>query len=385
MLIAIWVRDTCTKQGKANEDRLARLKAAVEKTAEIRKGVVTRQHWANPEVIFIAPEYLFGRPTGENWVDPKVWLGPKPPNPRDPGRVRHLDEEDKDKIKGKLIALSAKHPEFLIVPGTIAWSVRVKDHPRLLQVAKNRIGHQPDDYTTEKPGRFPADKLARLVSFTNLDARKARKPGAGPHLTKPEEERLNNARLCLNTAFVLYGGDVKFVYSKQGDFYEVLAECKTNIAYQVAIPGDKCGVFEIEGNWYGIEICFDHACGVLHQVPLQTPPLIHLITSATVEVKTDNCVVAPGGYVANAAASSDDAGLWYNDPADGKLKRVESPRCPHVPPPPPPAPSVGPIRLPRRGPRPPNLPPSEPWPPKSYKEYPDVAGSPLWVYRADVP
>ena len=381
MLIAIWVRNTYFKQGKANEDRLARLKAAVEKTAEIRKGVVTRQDWANPEVIFIAPEYLFGRPTGENWVDPKAWLGPKPPpNPLDPKkRHRHLDEKDKDKIKGKLIALSAKHPEFLIVPGTIAWSVRVKDHPRLLQVAKNRVRLQPPGIVK---AASPADKLARLVSFTNLEARKA---GAGPPLKDAEEDRLNNARLCLNTAFVLYGGDVKFVYSKQGDFYEVLAPYDANRAYEVAIPGDKCGVFEIEGNWYGIEICYDHACGVLHQVPLQTPPLIHLITSATVEVDTHNCVVAPGGYVANAAAKPEDAGLWYNDPADGKLKRVESPRCPYVPPPPPPAPSVGPIRLPRRGPRPPNLPPSEPWPPKSYKEYPDVAGSPLWVYRADVP
>jgi hypothetical protein len=350
----------------------------VEKTAEIRNGVVTRQHWAKPEVIFIAPEYLFGRPTGVDWrpLTERQVLDAQ----RDPNRVRHLDEKDKDYIKGELIALSAKHPKFLIVPGTIAWSVRVKDHPRLLQVAQNRVGHQPDDYTTGEPGRFPADKLARLISFKSLDDRKAGR--AAPHLTKPEEERLNNARLCLNTAFVLYGGDVKFVYSKQGDFLEVLAQYQANIAYQVAIPGEKCGVFEIEGNCYGIEVCYDHVCGaLLHQVPLQTPPLIHLITSASVDVEPDKCVVAPGGYVANAAAdpanarpNTDDvkAGLWYKDPATGTLKRVESPRYDG-------------IRLPRLGQRPPNLPQSQPWPPVSYKAYNDVAGSPLWVYRVDVP
>jgi len=371
MLIALWMRATHVKQGRGKSNRLYRLKAAVEKTAEIRNGVVTRQHWAKPEVIFIAPEYLFGRPTGKDWRP--LAPGPSLAAQYDEHRVRHLDEKDKDEIKRELIALSAKHPEFLIVPGTIAWSVRVKDHPRLLQVAKDRIGNQPPDYAV---GASPADKVARLVSFTNLEARKA---GAGPPLKDAEEERLNNARLCLNTAFVLYGGDVKFVYSKQGDFYEVLAPYKTNIAYQVAIPGDKCGVFEIEGNWYGIEICLDHACGaLLHQVPpAPTPPLIHLITSASVDVDPDKCVVAPGGYVANAAADAGNehrTGLWYNDPVTGTLRRVESPRG-----------WPGEVRLPRRGPRPPNLPPSQPWPPRSYKEYPDVAGSPLWVYRADVP
>jgi hypothetical protein len=368
MLIALWMRDTYVKQGRGKSNRLARLKAAVEKTAEIRNGVVTRQDWAKPEVIFIAPEYLFGRPTREDWrhltaiqVD-HAHL--------DPNRHPHLDEKDKDYIKGELIALSAKHREFLIVPGTIAWSVRVKDHPRLLQVAKHRIGNQPPGYVA---GASPADKLARLVSFTNLNARKA---GAGPHLTNPEEDRLNNARLCLNTAFVLYGGDVRFVYSKQGDFYEVLAPYQPNRAYEVAIPGDKCGVFEIEGKWYGIEICYDHFCGVLHQVPLRPPPLIHLITSASVDVNPNNCVVASGGYVANAAADAineNRTGLWYNDPATGTLQRVESPRQ-----------WPGEVRLPRLGQRPPNLPPSQPWPPRSYKEYPDVAGSPLWVYRVDV-
>jgi predicted amidohydrolase len=371
MLIALWMRDTFLKQGRGKTNRLARLKAAVEKTAEIRKGVVTRQHWAKPEVIFIAPEYLFGRPTGVDWRDPAHHQSlARGANPRDPKRDRHLDEEDKDYIKRELIALSAKHREFLIVPGTIAWSVRVKDHPRLLQVAKHRVRLQPPGYVA---GPSPADKLARLVSFTSLDDRKAGR--AAPHLTKPEEKRLNNARLCLNTAFVLYGGDIKFVYSKQGDFYEVLAPCQTQIAYEVAIPGDKCGVFEIEGNWYGIEICYDHFCGVLHQVPLQTPPLIHLITSASVDVDPSHCVVAPGGYVANAAADAENiyrTGLWHSDPVTRVLKRVESPSWPG-------------IRLPRLGQRPPNLPQSQPWPPVSYKAYNDVAGSPLWVYRVDVP
>jgi len=370
MLIALWMRDTFVKQGRGKSNRLARLKAAVEKTAEIRNGVVTRQHWAKPEVIFIAPEYLFGRPTREDWRH--LTADQLERAHLDPNRHPHLDEKDKDYIKGELIALSAKHPEFLIVPGTIAWSVRVKDHPRLLQVAKNRIGNQPPDYVV---GASPADKVARLVSFTNLNARKA---GAGPPLKNAEEERLNNARLCLNTAFVLYGGDVRFVYSKQGDFYEVLAPYHTNRAYEVAIPGDKCGVFEIQGNWYGIEICLDHARGaLLHQVPLPNPPLIHLITSASVDVNPNNCVVAQRGYVANAAADAENenrTGLWYNDPATGTLQRVESPRQ-----------WPGKVRLPRLGQRPPNLPPSQPWPPRGYKEYPDVAGSPLWVYRVDVP
>jgi hypothetical protein len=366
MLVALWVRDTYFKQGRDTENRLVRLKAALEKTAEIRKGVRTRQDWAKPEVIFVAPEYLFSRPTEENWLDPANLWKASPTDPLNQGRNRHLDESDKDKIKRALVALSAKHPGFLIVPGTVAWSISVKDHPGLLAAAQTRVNNQPPGYVA---GATPGQKRNRLVFFNMLTDKN--KNWIGPSLTPHDKERLEKARLCLNTSFVLYDGKVVFVYSKQADFYEVLAPCMPNIAYQVAIPGDKCGVFEIDGNWYGIEICFDHYNGVLKsQVPVGNTPLIHLITSAAVDVNVDNCDVIQGGYVVHAASDASRTGIWYRDPGSLVPQRVESPRW------------LG-IRLQRPGGPPPNW--LGPWPPESYKEYPDIAGSPLWVYRIDIP
>jgi hypothetical protein len=367
MLVALWMRDTWLKQGRGKTNRMARLSAAVEKTAAIRKGIQTTQEWAKPDVVFIAPEYLFGRPTRTDWRDPDHHDQLKSPNPRDPNRGRHLDEDDKDEIRGKLIALSAKHPSFLLVPGTIAWSVRVKDHPALWQIALRRLGNQPAPWVADT-----ANKAARLMVLQDLEARRAGQHN--PPLAKAEKKILDNVRLCLNTAFVLYDGDVQFVYSKQADFYEVLTPTRANMANEIAVPGDKCGVFQIEGKWFGIEICYDHHKGVLHQVPLQTPPFMHLITSASVDVEVANCSVAAGGYLANAAADAENenrTGLWYKDPVSGQLDRVESPAWPG-------------IRLARAGQRP-IVGPRRPGDPASYHLVPDAAGSPLWVYRVDVP
>lgn len=383
MLIALWLRNTFWKQGRTNENRMTRLKAAVEKVAEVRRQIHTDTPWATPEVVFIAPEYLFAEPTGERWnpADPPArWRAADPHTPEGQSRERHIDEAKKNRIKAELIELSAQHPEMLLVPGTIAWSVRAKDHPGLLPAAAMRVAHEGEDsigaFENEKAPVTPAEKLDRLKSFGNLAGRAAGRV-AGPALSAAERERLDKARLCLNTCFVLHGGKVVHVYGKEGDFYEVLAPARAGIAYQVAVPGDKPGVFQVGAHWYGIEICLDHALGKLVQAPQGDElPLLHLITSASVKVDTSNCDVAAGGYVVNAASEPEHAGLWYRDPTTRQIVPVESPvRAKGV---------DGAIRLRDGTPRPPTWHQPD-WPPKSFKEFPDVAGSPLWLYRIDVP
>lgn len=382
MLVALWLRNTYFKQGQTNENRMTRLKAAVEKVAEVRRQIHTDTPWATPEVVFIAPEYLFAEPTRERWdpADPAARLRADPRTPQALGRERHVGEAEKKRIKRDLIDLSTRHPEMLIVPGTIAWSVRVKDHPSLLPAAAQRLGRSAPDDMVGVVGptgahATAADSLARLKSFTGLAQRAG--GAAGPPLSVAERDRLEKARLCLNTCFVLHGGKIVHVYGKEGDFYEVLEQSMPSVAYQVAVPGDKPGVFQVGAHWYGIEICLDHALGKLVQAPQGDElPLLHLITSATVKVDTSNCEVAAGGYVVNASAEPEHAGLWYRDPTTRQIVPVESPvRGKGV---------DGAIRLRDGTPRPPTWHQPD-WPPKSFKEFPDVAGSPLWLYRIDVP
>lgn len=382
MLIALWLRDTYFKQGQSNENRMARLRAAVEKVAEVRRQIRTDTPWATPEVVFVAPEYLFAEPTGKRWdpTDPVARLRADPRTPQALGRERHVGAAEKDRIKGELIDLSSRHPEMLIVPGTIAWSVRVKDHPGLLPAAAQRLAHSAPGDMVGVVGptgahATAADSVARLKSFTGLAQRAG--GAAGSALSVAERDRLEMARLCLNTCFVLHGGKVVHVYGKEGDFYEVLEQSMPGVAYQVAVPGDKPGVFQVGAHWYGIEICLDHALGKLVQAPQGDElPLLHLITSATVKVDASNCEVAAGGYIVNAAADPLHAGLWYRDPATRQIVPVESPvRGKGV---------DGAIRLRDGTPRPPGWHQPD-WPPKSFKEFPDVAGSPLWLYRIDVP
>lgn len=379
MLVALWIRDTFYKQGQTNENRMTRLAAAVERTAEIRRQIRSRRPWAKPEVIFMAPEYLFAKPTGKRWdpSDPMTrWVEAE-------GQEHHIDEAEKDHLKGELVTLSGKHPEMLIVPGTIAWSVRVKDHPDLLPAAEQRIGHLAggnigvNKNLPVQPPTGTAARLDRLHSLTGLAARGAGAAAGQPPLSAAERERLDKARLCLNTCFVLYGGQVVHVYGKQTDFYEVLTSARAGIAYEMAVPGDKPGVFDVEGHRFGIEICFDHVVGKLDALKPQPLPFIHLITSASAKVNLDHCDVEPGGYVVNAAALASLAGLWYRDPArPGPLVPIETPVKPLG--------VDGAERLRTSMPAPPDW-GARAWPPISFKEIPDVAGSPLWLYRIDVP
>lgn len=368
MLVALWLRDTYLKQGRSIENRLVRLSAALAKVHEIRERIQTQQPWADPDVVFVAPEYLFGRPTGEDWTgkDPKH---PEDRSKRHPDYVRsdpqirtagrHLDESDKDWIKEHLVALSAKYPTFLIVPGTIAWSLRVRDHPQLVSEALARVARHR--------GRAVAGgarKISRLI-----DVREALRREEHGAASPSDEDVLENARLCLNTAFVLHGGDVTYVYSKQGDFYEVLPQYLAAHAFECAVPGAKSGLFQVGQTWFGIEVCYDHATAALSEASRGGghTPLVHIITSADVAVNPGNCVVAPGGYALNAATTPARSGLWYRAAAGAPIPaRVESP-------------VVAGLRLPRPGIA------AGQAPPASYKAYDDVAGSPLWVYRADVP
>ncbi|HSR10812.1 MAG TPA: hypothetical protein VLS90_05160 [Thermodesulfobacteriota bacterium] len=329
MLVSLWLRSPFDQsRGSDTHTRLTSLGEALEETEGIRKAHHPKHGWGKPQVIFVAPEYLFGRPTGNTAPPLFSRILSYTPHPQTT-QERHLNETEANKILGKLKRLSGEYPKFLMIPGTIAWYKLFKDlkvpdaaWDRVYQAAR-RLGNQSDDELADAldshfPGAPPHaaptsdQKLDRLLSFEGLQARKK------STLTQAERVRLANAKLCLNTAVVLYGGKAPFVYHKQGDFHEVLENYDAGRATQVAIPGVKDGVFELEGMKFGIEICLDNAVGALrlhHGTP--PPPLIHIITSASVAVNFANVVVKPGGYVMNASCNIGDSGLWYRHPGLG--------------------------------------------------------------------
>ncbi|MCU0918516.1 MAG: hypothetical protein MUC88_28745 [Planctomycetes bacterium] len=284
MLVALWLRRT-PQANASNRQCLDYLASALELTKTKLKAISHGKKWAKPKVIFVAPEYLFGHKANR-----------RRPGDRFAGiDYRGVNEEQANKIFRALKNLSAKYDNFLIVPGTIAWYKLLgslnKDQ---LSAAKQRL----DTYAPPSGGPHSwttAQKKAAVDNF--LTARKKWWRNAD------EKAVLQEARFCLNSAPVLYNGRCPIVYSKKGDYDESLQWAPpATTAYQVAMPGKQEGTFTVEGIRFGIEICLDHNIGILGGSAAigASPPLIHIITSASVQVEPNKCVPAPGGYVINA-------------------------------------------------------------------------------------
>jgi hypothetical protein len=361
MLVALWLRNTyVTHQGADIKDRLAELRTALEKADQWRQAHRPAHRWAKPQMLFVAPEYLFGQAAGFalnkrdrllSYTPATVPAGPAGPDTLT-AQHRHMDEAVAMNLIKDLRTISAHYAKLLIVPGTIAWSKKftelVKQDPdignRLLKrivALHHRLQPQlpmNEPMAAVKPSGLMAGKtpLAPHVAPSyeqKIDALRgmhglATKASQGP-LSADEARILDAARLCKNTALVLQHGHTRFVYSKQGDFHEVLSSQDASRAYEVAIPGQKDGFFEIDGVRYGIEICFDHALGALkhpgRNPSKAQPPHIQIITSAAVEVDERQTVVSPNGYVVNASCDQETdpaanlSGLWRHDAAQGKL------------------------------------------------------------------
>lgn len=354
MLVALWLRDTyVNRQGESTPDRLAGLRTALDKADEWRRSYRPARRWAKPQVLFVAPEYLFAQPAGfsQNGRDRRLSYTPDP-GP-DPVRTqqRHLDEEAAKRLILELRTTSARYPDMLIVPGTIAWEKKFTDlvardpgiankllkrivglHHRLQpKLPMTRPMADPVDSSAaplRHAGSSYQQKIDALRAVNELAVKAAHQP-----LQPDEQQHLDAARLCKNTALVLRKGKTEFVYSKQGDFHEVLSSQDASRAFEIAIPGQKDGFFDVGGVHYGIEICFDHALGALRHPAGGSsgdrPPQIQIITSAAVEVDVLHPAVAPNGYVLNASCDQNPSyednlsGLWVNDHPAGRLRKLD--------------------------------------------------------------
>jgi len=166
--------------------------------------------------IFLAPEHLFRRSSAQ----------------------MALHQAEKDEIMRALRAISARHGDAMIVPGTIVWR--------------------------EETG------LARLL------------------------RRRFEAR---NTAYVFQHGQVIHNYNKHHDAGEL-----TQIEMQECTfrAGQKLGVFKCWGLRFGLEICFDHKHSTLYnqlQAKGESPVDVHLVVSSSVPNKGGAAAARHGGLL----------------------------------------------------------------------------------------
>jgi len=247
--------------------------------------------------IFLAPEYYFSR---QRYKD-----------------ARFFSEPVRGWILTRLKALSRACPDMLIIPGTVLWASQALTRPTFVQEAAEKRGLSKKDAFKEavlvaelknKPrmnamiNSLSAGKEDWQYSKSATPAKNLLVPYAIPPSVKGSKPTqafaLNPLRLlgpkpmpinvAFNTAYVLLGSKV-LEYHKTGNYQEVKGEVRPLVYFS----GGVKGIFTLGGLRYGLEICMDHATGVLADPsnPNRKPVDIHLIVSSFVDFKNSDATV----------------------------------------------------------------------------------------------
>lgn len=217
--------------------RINALKDAVANAyAQVRLEMQSRPcpYW---QAVFLAPEYFFSNQREIN--------------------DRFFDHTVKRYILQELKNLAHGYPNLLLVPGTLLWK-------------KEAVGDEPsrDDINQ----RVPVSTNRKLKAHTRIynaymsfGSRVDKGWGHSGTADVSSTEYLIHADICRpqiaqNVAYIFLG-DQHFKYHKIGNYEEVMGETG-NIVFA---PGNIAGRFSVGGVKYGLEICMDHAQGVLEK------------------------------------------------------------------------------------------------------------------------
>jgi predicted amidohydrolase len=231
--------------------------------------------------IFLAPEYYFTKPNAA-------------------GQRQFLSATEKSQIEAGLKQLSASFPTILIVPGTIHYDVQLSGQAKveagyqLLQAAKQRIVRQnalatPKTVLDASMSRNATGPLSKVASINEM-ADSLLKKDMTPYKVH-------------NLTYLLLDGKVLAQYDKHADFYEAKSSSPDQSMF---IPGTQDECPEV-GNArrtfrFGVEICFDHANGVLKR---RAPANLHfhIVVSDYVTTMTGNMAMRNGGYFLHASTN----------------------------------------------------------------------------------
>lgn len=330
VLVSTWNRNAWSTD---TADRLLALRTALDRVED--KIAAAKLDTLGPiKGIFVAPEYYFAaRYAGESSA------GTIP---------RSLDLDERDEVLDHLTSLSRAHRRILMVPGTIAWR-RPLDIPKMqrtLAFYQRRAAFTTLNESAQaaevlkcwyrhsggKRLYFVTEALALLklgtskkfvplgtdeldkIRTTDPDrydkmverALMARQMGTGA-LGRLERGFSTYSNVMSNAAYGLLNGAVVFRYKKQGNFNEEIGDDQL-----IFVPGGKNGVREVEGVRFGIEVCLDHAIGMLgRQVRPNRPLDVHLILSDFVTLKPDTLTgLRVGGWVIHASTKATENGVW---------------------------------------------------------------------------
>jgi len=254
--------------------------------------------------IYLAPEYYFTAEHDKNLRWP-------------------MEEDDRVQLEPQLLGLSAKFSDILIVPGTMFYA-----KPLIRSQNSFQFGFDPATGTRTLPKaandrRLKARRKLRLHMKEVYSLRTAQDPAfytswekkgymagkdAVPSLKAIDNSLKSNRNfpwILRNAAYVLLGPRRLAKYDKQTDWGEALGNSPDNLAF---LPGVQKQCPEVGGFRFGVEVCADHANGMLvrrHVNPLH----FHFVVSDYVGTNIGNMAMSADGYFAHASTNYQETTL----------------------------------------------------------------------------
>lgn len=278
-LIGIWTHSNYDNINDELNVRLNRFYKTLNLFASVvNKEKATLSEGNHVQAIFVVPEYYFSGP------------GKTP-----------ISALDHDNVLRQLMQLSSCYPNLLIVPGTIYYSRDLYDEKERLKWLR--------DLTKAK-------QTAREINrgyVINQDMILGQNKQVVPKLNQVSVNVMTGKPIRIfNNAYMLRNGQILFFYEKTADFLEARGATPDK---QVFIPGNRSGDAQTWGSQFplkfGMEICFDHAEGILRRRNI--PGLnYHIVVSDWAKTATGNFAMEDKGYFIHASTNYSESSIYYN-------------------------------------------------------------------------
>jgi hypothetical protein len=262
------------------------------------------------QVLLVAPEYQYTAPAKkrtpmEEWMKVEVEAGLRLRSEANPTflLVAGSSHYMKDEIRPKGAAGHKVNPATglrSIPTGDATRRLRAQQH---LQDAQDKHVEMGLDYLNTQ-GAFGTDP-----NTGHVNVRVPALDSLAPVLQDPA----STPRIVRNVAYMFLAGRRMATYDKQSDHSEALNNSPDAMMF---IPGTAKHCPVIGGRRYGLEICYDHAIGVLK---MRNPGDLqfHLVMSDSVTTVPGHMAMSPGGYFVHASTDSAETCVYYSPPNGG--------------------------------------------------------------------
>jgi predicted amidohydrolase len=273
------------------------------------------------KAVYLAPEYYFTQP--------------HPDNSRMP-----LTEDERVQFEPELFGLSAQFPDILIVPGTIFYAkplfrTAISFQDRFDPATGTRTLPKTSDPDRRERSLNKLDTHLKTIHSTQTQNDPAfwrnwnvKGYNAGPYQVPALSEiqtslqsRKKRPWIVRNAAYILLGRRRIGKYDKQTDWGEAVGCSPDNLAF---IPGSQKHCPEVGGYRIGMEVCADHANGMLARRKV-TPLHFHFVVSDFVGNCAGNAAMSAGGYFAHASSNDQMSALWHRDAKGSLIDLSQSP------------------------------------------------------------